>query len=488
MSALLGALLPLSFAPFHFYWLAFPVLAGLFYLWDGQTRREAAWRGFWFGFGAFVTGVYWLYISVHIFGGVPVWVALILMLGLISVMAMYVALAGLLAAMLSHRSVVLRWCVLWPAIWMLIEWLRGVLFSGFPWLSLGYSQIDGPLRGWAPVGGVYSVTLITVVVAGVLLTLIRGDNRQRSVAAVIGVLVAVVSWSLQDRQWTDALDADIRVRLLQGSISQDRKWLPEQLEPTLDLYRRLTFPEGEHEPPDLTIWPEVAVPAIARAVQAYIDAITAEANSRRMQLYLGVLTYEPAKEQVRNSLLAVGESSGSYHKRHLVPFGEFFPVPDFVREWMRLSGMPNRDTLAGVRDQPPLKLGEYRVAPTICYEDVFGIEQLDYLPEAHLLVNVSNDAWFGDSIAPHQHLQIARMRALEAGRYMLRTTNTGVTAIISPLGKIVQRSPQFRTHVLNGTIQPYTGATPYVRSGNLPVLWTCVLLILAGGYLVRRQQ
>ena len=158
MSALLGALLPLSFAPFHFYWLAFPVLAGLFYLWDGQTRREAAWRGFWFGFGVFVTGVYWLYISVHIFGGVPVWVALILMLGLIGLMAMYVALAGLLAAMLSHRSVVLRWCVLWPAIWTLFEWLRGVLFSGFPWLSLGYSQIDGPLRGWAPVGGVYSIT------------------------------------------------------------------------------------------------------------------------------------------------------------------------------------------------------------------------------------------------------------------------------------------------------------------------------------------
>ena len=483
IAGLAGCLLPLSFAPFHLYGLAPVLLAGLFFLWDGQCPREAAWRGFWFGFGAFAAGTYWLYISIHVFGGAPLWVAVVLMLGLVCVMGFYTAVCGYLVATLSSGSVVLRWCLFWPACWTLLEWLRSWLFSGLPWLSIGYGQIDGPLRAWAPIVGVFGVSLATVVAAGILLTLVRGNALDRKFAAAIAAVMICATWLINERVWTSALDQDLHVRLIQGSISQDRKWQPEQLQPTLDLYAELTFSSPDSQQfPDLTVWPEVAVPAIASRVQDFIDEVAEQARLRGVQIFLGILTFDLESEQIRNSLISVGEQSGAYHKRHLVLFGEFFPVPDFVRNWMRMSGMPSQDTATGDRFQAPLRVGDVLLAPSICYEDVFGSEQLDFLPAAQMLVNVSNDAWFGDSVAPHQHLQMARMRALEAGRFMLRATNTGITAIISPAGRIVQQSPQFETHVLNAVVQPYVGRTPYVQTGNYPVLLVCLALFVSGAF------
>ena len=482
-SALAGSLLPLSFAPFHAWFVAIPLFAVLFFLWEGQTRREAAWRGFWFGFAAFATGTYWLYISIHVFGGAPRIVAAILMLGLFWLMAMYAAVSGYLAVSIRIRSDALRWCVIWPAAFVLFEWARGWLFTGFPWLSVGYGQIDGPLMGWAPIGGVYGVSMITLMLGGAGLTLARGVRRERLIAIAICVAICGATWIVHDREWTRALNRDLRVSLIQGSIPQDKKWLPEQRQPTLELYRDLTFQQSDS---DLVVWPEVAVPTMAFVVQDYLDELGAAARARDIQIYLGVLTYDRERKQYRNSMIGLGPHDADYHKRHLVPFGEFFPVPEFVRQWMRGAGLPNQDTAPGSYTQRPLKLGEFSLSPSICYEDAFGEEQLDFLPMAHLLINVSNDAWFGDSIAPHQHLQIARLRALETGRFMLRTTNTGITAVISPTGEVLQQLPQFETNVLNAVVQPYVGATPYVRWGNAPVVTGCLLLLGIGGFLARR--
>jgi apolipoprotein N-acyltransferase len=482
-SALAGALLPLSFAPFHAWFVAIPLFAVLFYLWEGQTGREAAWRGFWFGFAAFVTGTYWLYISIHVFGGAPTIVAVILMLGLFWLMAMYSAVSGYLVASLRIRSGALRWCVIWPAIFVLFEWARGWWFSGFPWLSIGYGQIDGPLMAWAPVGGVYGLSMLTVMLGGAGLTLVIGQGRDRLIAIAICAAMFGTTWIVDGRAWTQALNSDLRVSLIQGSIPQDEKWLPQQRQPTLELYRELTLRQSA---PDLVVWPEVAVPTMAFVVQDYLDELDATARARDMQIYLGILTYDRDKGQYRNSMIGLGAHNMDYHKRHLVPFGEFFPVPGFIRQWMRGAGLPNQDTVAGSYTQPALKVGEFFLAPSICYEDAFGEEQLDFLPDAHLLINVSNDAWFGNSVAPHQHLQIARLRALETGRFMLRTTNTGITAVISPAGEILQRLPQFETGVLNAVVQPYVGVTPYVRWGNAPVVVGCLLLLGIGGFLTRR--
>jgi apolipoprotein N-acyltransferase len=207
-----------------------------------------------------------------------------------------------------------------------------------------------------------------------------------------------------------------------------------------------------------------------------------------MQIYLGILTRDRQTGQYRNSLIGLGLYADEYHKRHLVPFGEFFPVPDFARHWMRSAGLPNEDTLAGSDAQKPLRLGDVYLAPTICYEDAYGAEQLGFFPTSNMLINVSNDAWFGSTIAPHQHLQIARMRALETGRFMLRATNTGITAIISPSGVVVARAPQFEPFVLSGVVRPFSGSTPYTRLGNWPVLLLCLALIAVTGYLGRRNQ
>jgi apolipoprotein N-acyltransferase len=485
LAAFAGALLPLTFAPFHAWFLAFPLFATLFFLWDGQTRREAAWRGFIFGFAAFATGTYWLYISVHVFGGAPVVVAVLLMLGLFWLMAMYCAVSGYLAILVEPRSLAWRWCVLWPAIFILFDWSRGWWFTGFPWLSAGYGQIDGPLMSWIPVAGVYGASFVTVVLSGVLLTMLRGGQRDRLIAGGIGLVVLASTWAIHDRAWTTALDQDLRVSLIQGSIPQDKKWLPEQRQPTLDLYERLTFSQPD---PDLVIWPEVAVPTLKLVVQDYLDALDAKAKERGMQIYLGVLTYDSDAARYQNSLIGLGLHNAKYHKRHLVPFGEFFPVPQFVRQWMRGEGLPNQDTLPGSYDQPPLPMGDYLLSPSICYEDSFGEEQLDFVPAAHFLVNVSNDAWFGDSIAPDQHLQIARVRALEAGRVNLRATNTGITVVISPMGEILQRLPQFETGVLNAVVHPHVGATPYTRWGNIPVVAGCLVICLFGGYRALRRS
>ncbi len=476
-AALAGLCVPLSFAPFHWYALAPLLLAVLFLCWDGQTAREAMWRGFWFGFGAFLSGTYWLYISIHVFGRAPLIVAIVLMLGLVTLMGFYVAACGYFTARLRVPSGFMRWCLVIPAGWTLVEWARGWLISGFPWLSLGYGQIDGALRGWAPVAGLYGVSFLTALLAGVLVTLVKGNRRDKLSAIAIVVAVMIANQGLEDRQWTRAGDEDLRVGLVQGSVSQDRKWLPEQRQPTLDLYRQLTFAQQER---DLVIWPEVAIPSLDVREAAYLEEIGAQARSRNMQLLLGILVAGEEPGQFYNSLLAVGIAGGVYHKRHLVPFGEYFPVPDFVRNWMRLMSLPFTDTAAGPRMQPLIRVHGVPVAVSICYEDAFGAEQLDFLPEAQILVNISNDAWFGNSTAPHQHLQMARMRALESGRYLLRTTNTGITAVISPGGAVLQQLPQFQTGVLNATILPYGGSTPYVRFGNYPVLVLCLALAIAG--------
>jgi len=474
LAALLGASLPLAFAPFHVFPVALVLPALLFMLWEDQTPREAAWRSFIFGFAAFAVGTYWLYISIHGFGGAPVAIAALLMCAGFLLMGLYLALAGFIAGSLPVASPALRWCFIWPAVFTFVEWLRTWLFFGFPWLSIGYGQIDGPLRAWAPVLGVHGVSLVTLMLSGAGLVLVRGERSDRVIAGITLAAIFVGTYALSDR-----------VSLVQGSIPQDRKWLREQLRPTLELYGKLTFAERDR---DLVVWPEVAIPAIARNVQSYLDRIDSEANRRDLQIYLGVLTRDDDTGQYRNSLIGLGPDRAQYHKRHLVPFGEFFPVPAFARAWMRSAGLPSQDTLPGAADQPPLPVAGYGMAPSICYEDAFGDEQLDFLPEAQLLINVSNDAWFGDSIAPHQHLQIAQMRSLESGRPMLRTTNTGITAIIGPDGRITGRSRQFATDVLRGEVLPRSGATPYVRFGNWAVIGICLSLMVLGGFLIRRQR
>ncbi|MCL4722544.1 MAG: apolipoprotein N-acyltransferase, partial [Gammaproteobacteria bacterium] len=449
--------------------------AMLFLLVVSGGRRERLLRGYGFGAGAFSTGTYWLYNSIHDVGGVAPPLAVGLCLVLILMMAAYPAAWGLVTALLPRVRRGWQFLAVMPGAWVLLEWVRGWLFTGFPWLSIGYSQTDGPLAAWAPLAGVHGLSLVVVLLAGALAALLGGDRPVRLAALAVLAVIGAGTAGLQGRQWTEASGDPLKVALVQGGITQDRKWLPEELEFTKTLFRTLTvdLPEA-----DLIIWPEAAIPALAHEETDYLQGIDALARARSQTVILGILTFDPASSEFRNSLLTLGDNDRIYHKRHLVPFGEFFPVPDFARNVLRLMNLPYTDITPGSRDQLPLLAGGVALAPSICYEDVFGTETRDFLPAAGLLINVSNDGWFGDSSAPHQHLQMARFRALESGRYMLRSTNTGITAVIDPRGRVTGRGPQFLAVVVEAEVRPHEGATPWVRYGNAPVLGLALLLCL----------
>jgi apolipoprotein N-acyltransferase len=482
LSALAGALLPLAFAPFGQFWLAPLCYAALFYAWTDAAPRRALGIGLTFGGACFGFGTYWTYIAVRVFGEAPAVLAGGLTLGLTLVLASFVALAGFVAAKWFRTRGAWAYLGTLPALFMLTEWLRGWAFTGFGWLAAGYSQTDSWLMGYAPLAGIHAMSFAVLLTAGALLTLWLGTKRERGIALATLVVVWGAGFVAKDREFTEAKEGALDVALAQGAIQQDLKWRPEQLPPTLALYDELT---RQSAGADLVIWPEAAIPTLYEYVTEYLDGLREAAAQRGSTVLLGILRLDPAdpeSQTFQNILVALTEQPQIYVKRHLVPFGEYFPVPDFIRNWMRLMSLPYTDGVPGAANQPPLTVAGESLAITICYEDVFGAEQLHYLPEATLLVNVSNDGWFGDSIAPHQHLQIARVRAAEAGRYLLRATNTGLTAVIDAQGRVTDSIPQFRAGVLRETVHGYTGATPYARVGNalMVALGVGVLVVAAG--------
>jgi apolipoprotein N-acyltransferase len=472
-----GAALALAFAPTDAWPLAFLCPATLMLLWHGASPRSAAWRGFLFTGGTFLAGTYWLYHSIHLIGQAPVWVALVLMLGLVAIMGSYTAALGYAVARWGASAGALRFIVLVPAGWVLTEWLRGWFMSGFPWLALGYTQLDSALAGYAPVGGVYAVSLAVAVIAGALVTALAGDRRARAVAVAV-VLVVCLGGALLGRvRWTEPRGTEITVALVQGAVPQSMKWVPGQLEHTMQLYLRLTEP---YLGADIIVWPESAIPSVESSIRPYLDEVAALARARGSSLVTGLVRRDPRTDAYYNAMVAWSPGEQWYYKRHLVPFGEFFPVPAAVRDWMRLMNLPYSDFTPGPTSQEPLRAGGELLAPTICYEDAYGADQLAIERKATLLVNVTNDAWFGDSSAPHQHLDISRMRSLESGRPMLRATNDGVTALIAYDGSVIGELPQFKAGVLTGRMRPRSGLTPYVRAGNWPVLGLVFLGLAAG--------
>ena len=481
LSIVAGAVLPLAFSPFEQFWLAPLSYAVLFYVWRDATPRRAAALGFVYGCASFGFGTYWTFIAVRVFGGAPLALALFLMIGLTLVLAAFVAVAGFVAARFFRTRGAAAWLVTLPALFVLAEWLRGWLFTGFGWLAAGYSQTDTWLMGYAPVGGILAISFAVVVTAGGVLTLALGTLRERAAAAAVVLAVWAGGFAAGTQSFTQPKERALDVALAQGNIAQEDKWEAEQLPGMMLLYSELT---KQSAGADLVVWPEAAIPTLVEYVEQYLDGIRKMSKEQGSTVLLGILRLpEGAKSlaEFQNILVALTDEPQIYVKRHLVPFGEFFPVPSFIRGWMRYMNLPADDAISGPPDQPPFDVAGEKVAITICYEDVFGAEQLHSLPEATLLVNVSNDAWFGDSIAPHQHLQIARVRAAEAGRYLLRATNTGVTAVIDPQGALVDTLPQFRTGVLKGTVRGYTGATPYARVGNWLVVGL-TLAMLAGAF------
>jgi len=479
--AVLGALGALAFAPLAWWPLSILCVAGLWWLWDRQSPRMAAWGGFAYGAGLFGVGTYWTFTAVHVVSRVPIPLALLLTIGLIVIMASYYALVGWLYARVRLGRPLIDHVTVLPALWLLMEWFRGWFLTGFPWLSLGYAQIDTPLAGYAQFLGVYGVGLAAALVAAGLLAFASGAYRLGTVTVLA---VYALGFALRFVTFVHASGPPVTVAIVQGAISQDEKWLEENRAPTLELYRRMTESAYGSQ---VIFWPESTLPQLYHELVPYLSGIYNGARARHSDLVLGLVRYDADTNSIRNGLVALGDDEQWYYKRHLVPFGEYLPIPNFVREWLRVKNLAFFDLTPGEPGQAPLAAASLRLGESICYEDSYGSEQLAVLGRANALVNVSNDAWFGDSSAPHQHLQITRMRSLEAGRYMVRATNNGISAIIAPDGRVLARSRQFVPEVLRGSVTPYEGLTPYARLRNYPVLALCVAA-LAGAGLARRRR
>jgi len=476
-----GALSVLAFSPFDFAPLAPLTLALLIHLFVTAAGARAAFAcGFWFGLGLFGAGVSWVYISLSRFGGMPPLLAGIATLGFCAGLALLPGLVGALQARLRAPAA-LRAALVIPALWTIAEWLRGVILTGFPWLATGYAALDWPLAGYAPLGGVYGASLATALSAGLLRCLAVGHARIPSFVALAALLAGGAA--LGTLRHTTPLGDPVSVALLQGNVSQALKFDPQRYTRILETYARL----AEQSRARLILLPETAVPRFYDLVDpAFLARLAAAARANDGDLLLGV-PFRTAPGAYYNSVVSLGTSpQQAYHKVHLVPFGEFVP-PGFG--WIvRVLSIPLSDFSRGAPDQAPLEVAGQRVAVDICYEDAFGAEIARALPGATLLVNVSNVAWFGDSLAPAQHLQIARMRALETGRMMLTATNTGITAAIGTNGRVLARLPQFVEGRLEVAAQGFAGATPYVRFGDWPVLALCALLLAAALIIARARH
>ena len=474
LALLAGALTTPAFAPFNLWPLALLGPAMMMLLWTRDERPCFA-TGFAYGLGLMGTGVSWLYVSIAQFGDLGWLFPLLITIGFVALAALYYGLLGWLAGRLQPGRLVVL--VLWlPALWVTVEWLRGWFLTGFPWLQLGYAVIDTPLAAYGPLLGVLGLSWMTVLSAGLLVLSLK-DAARRWYGLAGLMLIWGGGWALNQVDWTRANGEPLQVALVQGNIPQAEKWLPEQLTPSLVRYAVESKP---HYDKDLIVWPETAVSAFEFQVdEAFLQPLEAELKRQGAHLVYGVVQMDEARERYFNAMVSLGNPQrDSYHKRHLVPFTEYLPLKSLLWPLVDLFTIPMSDFTAGSDAKPLLQVGPHQVGMSICYEDAFGNEMIQALPEAAYLLNASNDAWFGRSLAPHQHLQIARMRGLESGRYLLRATNTGISAIIGPKGEVVKRSPLLELDVLSGEIRPMTGSTPYARFGNLPLL-ALLLLSLA---------
>jgi apolipoprotein N-acyltransferase len=476
---ILGALGVLGFAPFYFYPVSIASLVGLIYVWRScETAKQAAYVGFMYGLGLFGVGFYWIYISLHTYGGMPPIMAGLCTFLLAAFMSLFTAATGALSKRISVNQKH-AFLIAVPIFWALTDWVRSWIFTGFPWLTIGYSQLPhSPLAGYIPLIGVYGVSFITVMVASLTSTLFIKDlPTSCKRGALLALLTIIITGGLLKLvEWTTPVKQAISVSLLQGNIDQAIKWAPEIAEQTLNRYLDM----AEQSTSKLIIMPETAMPVLSSNMPPEIlTRMKQHAIKNNGDILVGMVERE--NSEYFNSVLSFGTAETAvYRKSHLVPFGEFIPFKMvfgwIYRDWLN---MPLSDLSRGSIHQQPMPVAGEKVAVNICYEDVFGEEIIRQLPAATLLVNVSNDAWYGDSYAAEQHMQFSQARALETGRMMLRATNTGATAIIDHKGHVIAHAPHLVQTTLDGTAQGYTGTTPYVIWGNWPfVLFSFITIIL----------
>ncbi|REL35065.1 apolipoprotein N-acyltransferase [Thalassotalea euphylliae] len=489
LSFVAGLAMVFAYAPYSQWWLSFIALTCWGTLVNCQTPKLAAVRSYFFGLGWFGAGISWVHVSIDQFGGLPLIASLGLMALLCAYLALFPALAGYLSARCStNRQLNL---LLFPSIWLLTEWLRAWVLTGFPWLSIGYSQLNSPLAGLAPIIGEVGISFIMLIMVTSALSLYFKQQVKLAGAmlasCVLGIIVS------QQLTFVKPTGETKSVALVQGNIAQELKWAQEQEWPSMLKYLDLTRANYDA---DLIVWPESAIPKIEPLAGEFLDMANSAAALNDTAIITGIINYNFESKEYFNSLIVLGkesatDTSGSYfypnanrfYKHHLLPIGEFVPFQEWLRPIAPFFNLPMSSFTRGDYIQSNLKANGLSITPLICFEIAFP-EQLhaNFKADTDMLLTVSNDAWFGTSHGPHQHMEIAQMRALEFGRPLVRSTNTGVTAAVDHQGQFIARIPQFEEQVLKADVALVTGYTPFSRYQRYPtyILATLLFLLIIG--------
>ncbi|TGG92764.1 apolipoprotein N-acyltransferase [Natronospirillum operosum] len=478
-----GALVPLIFAPFNVWPLALALPVLFWWLTADQAPRRAFWHGWWFGAGFFGTGISWVYFSMRTVE-TPVWISLVLTVSFCLAMAFLFALQAGLPALL-RRWLRVHW-LLYPVLWLAFEGLRSTLFTGMPWLLWGTIGTDTVLRGWLPVGGVFLLGFLLLTCAAALWQW-RPSVRM---SAITPVLLLLLTWgggaALLDRDYTEsARETPLMVAAMQGNVDQSIKWQQRQIVPNLRLYQRLN---SQHPEAELLVWPETAITAFPEDIPNHLHDLDTELRANGKGLIAGLPLWGEGSDYY-NAMRGFGAARGDYAKQNLVPFGEYLPLQGLLQGLIAFFDLPMSGFSPGPAGQSPLQLelGEdsWQIGALICYEAAYPGLSRQQAADSHLLVVISNDAWFGRSLAPAQHLQITRARAIENQRDMVRATQNGISALINHHGQLLVRTPQFEVATVSGQLFLRTGQTPYQRWGN-SLVWLLamltVLVALARGY------
>jgi apolipoprotein N-acyltransferase len=475
--AVAGASLTLSLAPFNWWWIAIIAMAALAASMNTVSAKQGFMLSWCFGSASFATGVSWVFVAMHDFGETPAVLA-------VPMTAIFCIGLGLVPALFGYgycrwvRDGVAGKTLGFAAMWVLSEWLRSWALTGFPWLYLGYGHLHTAMAGWSPVIGVYGLSFWVALSGAALAYFITADPpiKPQSYATLAGCIALFgLGYSLQQYEWT-AVDSKtpLRIGAVQSNISQDRKWAYDQYWATLEQYDLAS--EKLWADSDLVIWPEAAIPALHQNVTSYFDYIAERAAANNSALITGVPT--KLDEDMYNSVMVISGGEGIYHKQRLVPFGEYVPLAHYIRGLIKFFDLPMSSFSRGSPDQGHLQVKNWQFAPSICYEIAYPDLIARSARGADVLFTISNDAWFGRSIGPDQHMQMAQMRALENGRELIRVTSTGITALVDHRGNIRKRIPSFTAANLKGLVHARSGTTPFTRFGSAPIILLCAALVL----------
>lgn len=472
-----GGFLPLAFSPFNIYSMAFLSPAVLCYKWLKTTPKQASLCGFYYGMGCFGVGTSWVYVSIHTFGNTSALLAFAITVLFTAFLSLYFTTQGyFITKIFQHKSNTIKCLLVFPASWVLWEFIRSYLFTGFPWLLLGYTQLSNPIGNLLPVMGTYGVSFCVALIAGSLVLLSCYTRLAMKITCVFIIgAITYFGWFYADKEWTIPQGSAITTSIIQGNIAQSAKWDQNKIKNTLDTYKTLSESLPSHQ---LIVWPEAAIPTLSSNIPQYIKDINALGVSKNSTFLVGSLRGSNNNNNIYNSLLLLGNHEAQYDKIHLVPFGEYTPFSAMLSPLLSYFAIPMSDLSSGQQDQRAMRFNNITLAPFICYEIAFPQLSLQHAKHSNLLVVVNDDAWFGESLALGQHLQMAQVRAKEFQRDVIFASNTGISAIIDSNADIKATAPINKQDIISDTVISKSGKTPLMRWGYWPIFLIIMLLII----------